>query len=292
MIRSICLLGFGEVGQTLAEDLPSYHLTAWDLLFADPASKPAKALAGRGVTAGESAEAAVAEADLVVSAVTAAQDLAAALAVADGLRPGAFFLDFNSASPEMKRRSAAIVNGAGGRYVEAAVMAPIGPRRIATPMLLGGPHAEAFLPAGRAVGFAGMSFFSPDYGKASAAKMCRSVMVKGIEALLTESMITARHYGVEQTVLDSLSDLFPLGDWPKLARYMISRALEHGTRRAEEMREVARTVADAGLTPLLSSAIAERQDWSAARKQALDGATGGGTLPDLLDRLLAMRNDQ
>lgn len=286
-IRTICLLGFGEVGQTLAEDLPAYHLTAWDVLFADPASKPSKALASHSVRAGKSPEAAVTEADLIVSAVTAAQDVGAAKSVAKGLRQGAFFLDFNSASPEMKKQSAEIVNGAGARYVEAAVMAPIGPKRIATPMLLGGPHAEAFLPLGKAAGFAGMSFFSAEYGQASAAKMCRSVMVKGIEALLTESLVSARHYGVEETVLASLSDLFPVGDWPKLARYMISRALEHGTRRAEEMREVAQTVSDAGLTPLLSSATAERQDWAAARKQALEAET----LPDMLDRLLAMRKD-
>jgi 3-hydroxyisobutyrate dehydrogenase-like beta-hydroxyacid dehydrogenase len=287
-IRTICLLGFGEVGQTLAEDLPSYHLTAWDVLFADPASKPSKALSCHGVPRAKSADEAVAEAELIISAVTAAQDVTAAKTVAGGLRKGAFFLDFNSASPEAKKQSAVIVNGAGGRYVEAAVMAPIGPKRIATPMLLGGPHAEAFLPLGKAAGFAGMSFFSSDYGKASAAKMCRSVMVKGIEALLTESLVSARHYGVEETVLASLSDLFPVGDWPKLARYMISRALEHGTRRAEEMREVARTISDAGLTPLLSSATAERQDWAAARKSALDAET----LPAMLDRLLAMRNDQ
>ena len=50
---------------------------------------------------------------------------------------------------------------------------------------------------------------------------------------------------------------------------MISRSLEHGARRAEEMREVARTVEDAGLAPLMSAAIAERQDWAAAHKDAL-----------------------
>lgn len=280
MIRSICLLGFGEVGRTLAEDLRSFHLTAWDVV-------PDKLSTSPGVRAGQSATASVADADLVISAVTAAQDVAAARSVAGGLRAGAFFLDMNSASPEMKKRSAEIVNGAGGRYVEAAVMAPVEPKRIATPMLLGGPHAEIFLPPGREIGFAGLRLFSADYGKASAAKMCRSVMVKGIEALLTESMIAARHYGVEDTVLDSLSDLFPVGDWPRLARYMISRALEHGGRRAEEMREVARTVSDAGLDPVLSSAIAERQDWAAARKAAL----GAADLPDMLDRLLTMRKD-
>jgi 3-hydroxyisobutyrate dehydrogenase-like beta-hydroxyacid dehydrogenase len=131
-----------------------------------------------------------------------------------------------------------------------------------------------------------MSFYSARLGQASAAKMCRSVMVKGIESLLTESLTAARHYGVEQTVLDSLSDLFPLGDWPKLAHYMISRSLEHGTRRAEEMREVARTVADAGFAPVMSSATALCQDWAAAHKTALET----NNLPEQLDRLLAMRN--
>ena len=80
--------------------------------------------------------------------------------------------------------------------------------------------------------------------------MCRSVIVKGLEALLAESLLTARRHGVEEAVLASLPDLFPVGDWRKLARYMISRSLQHGRRRAEEMREAARTVAEAGVEPL------------------------------------------
>jgi 3-hydroxyisobutyrate dehydrogenase-like beta-hydroxyacid dehydrogenase len=285
---NICLLGFGEVGQILGKDLAGHRLTAWDLLFADPASAPSRAAAANGVKAGASATASVAQCELVISAVTAAQDVEAARSVAPAIGKGAWFLDLNSASPEMKKQSAALIDAAGGRYVEAAVMAPIGPKRIATSMLLGGPHAAAFLPIAHSLGFTGTSLFSRELGKASAAKMCRSVMVKGIESLLTESLIAARHYGVEDTVLASLGDLFPFGDWPKLAQYMISRSLEHGVRRAEEMREVARTVSDAGLTPLLSAATAERQDWTAARKAALEAKN----LPQLLDRLLAMRKDE
>jgi hypothetical protein len=68
-------------------------------------------------------------------------------------------------------------------------------------------------------------------------------------------------------VLNSLSDLLPVGDWEKLARYMISRALEHGARRAEEMREAAKTVAEAGIAPLMSEATAERQDISAREQK-------------------------
>ncbi len=281
-IAAIHLLGFGEVGQTLAGSLGP-KLTAWDLLFADPASGPSRALADYPVVGGAQSRGA----DLVISAVTAAQDLSAARSIAGEIKPGSYFLDLNSASPEMKKSCAALIEEVGGRYVEGAVMAPIAPKGIATPILLGGPHAEAFLPLAESLGFVGARFYSAETGQASAAKMCRSVMIKGIEALLTESLIAARHYGVDKTVLASLGDLLPVGDWPKLAHYMISRSLEHGTRRAEEMREVARTVAEAGLAPLLSAATAERQDWTAARSDALQ--TGG--LDEMLDRLLALRKD-
>lgn len=266
----VCLIGFGEVGQILAADLADgAELSAWDILFDRPDSIPSLAIKKYNIGAGASAKDAAADADIVLSAVTAASDLDAAKSAAEGLKPGAFFVDFNSASPGMKQRAASIVDGAGGRYVEAAVMSPFPPRRLATAMLLGGPHAREFLGQAHTLGFTGARFYADSVGPASATKMCRSVMIKGIEALLTESMLTARHYGVEAEVLGSLSDLLPVGDWEKLARYMISRSLEHGVRRAEEMREVAATVREAGLEPLMSSATAERQDWAAAYKSAL-----------------------
>jgi len=148
-------------------------------------------------------------------------------------------------------------------------MSPFPPKRIASPMLLGGPHAAAFLEAAASLGFTGARVYADEIGRAAATKLCRSVMIKGIEALLTESMLAARHYGVEQDVLASLSDLLPLPDWPATAQYMISRSLEHGARRAEEMREAARTVDEAGVEPVMSVSIAERQAWAAAYRAAL-----------------------
>jgi 3-hydroxyisobutyrate dehydrogenase-like beta-hydroxyacid dehydrogenase len=267
----VTLIGFGEVGQTLGADLlaAGAHATAYDILFAKPGSPPAAALARIPAAAARSAPDAVKDAELVIAAVTAASDLEAAQSVAPHLPRGAFYLDVNSVSPGMKRACAEIIEKAGGRYVEAAVMTPIAPKRIASAMLLGGPHAGAFIEGARPLGFTGAKEFSPLIGQASATKMCRSVIIKGIEALLCESMLAARYYGIEKNVLDSLSDLLPVGDWEKLARYFISRSLEHGTRRAEEMRESAKTVAEAGLEPLMALATAEREDWSAGHKNAL-----------------------
>ena len=167
------------------------------------------------------------------------------------------------------------MKGVAGRFMsEAAVMTPIGPKRIASSMLLGGPHAGEFHAArSAAAGFrqGREGLLREEIGQASATKMCRSVIIKGIEALLSESMLAARYYGVEKIVLDSLSDLLPVGDWDKLARYMISRALEHGTRRAEEMRRSGRrpSAGSRGIEPLMASATAEREDWAAARNDAL-----------------------
>jgi len=177
----ICLIGFGEVGQILAADLAhAAELTAWDILFDRPDSIPSRAIRKHNVRAGASAKDAAANADIVLSAVTAASDLDAATSAIEGLKPGAIFVDFNSASPGMKQKAAAIFEDAGGRYVEAAVMSPFPPKRLATAMLLGGPHAREFLDHAHTLGFTGTRFYADTVGPASATKMCRSVMIKGI----------------------------------------------------------------------------------------------------------------
>ncbi|HEX3486737.1 MAG TPA: DUF1932 domain-containing protein [Micropepsaceae bacterium] len=283
-LSRVALIGFGEVGQTLGADLlaAGAAVSAFDVLFAKSDSAPALALSRIAVRPASNVHDAVRDAELVIAAVTAASDLEAAQSVAPHLARGAFYVDVNSVSPAMKRACAQSIEAAGGRYVEAAVMTPIAPKRIGSSMLLGGPHAEAFLEAARPLGFAGIKPFSPIIGQASATKMCRSVIIKGTEALLTESMLAARHYGVEKTVLDSLSDLLPAGDWNKIARYFISRSLEHGTRRAEEMRESAKTVAEAGLEPLMALATAEREDWAAGHKDALKYMDDLGAMLDAI----------
>lgn len=282
----ICLIGFGEVGQTLAADLRDRDcgdISAWDVLFPDAQSKPGRAATRTIVRVGRDAQDALTDANVVICAVTAAQCVDAARSASASLKPGTYFMDLNSVAPNTKTQAANHVAAAGGRYVEAAVMAPIGPRRIATSMLLGGAHAAEFQQVAYNLGFAGTRVYSPQIGKASAAKMCRSVMIKGLEALITESMLSARRYGVERTVLESLQDLLPGADWPILSRYMISRSLQHGQRRAEEMREVAVTVRDAGIGPHMSLAAASRQEWAAAHAAAANLEP----LEPMLDAILA-----
>ena len=225
------------------------------------------------------------EADLVVSAVTASQAVTVAEACAPGLRKGAFFLDFNSASPGAKQRAAQWIDGAGGRYVEGAVMTSVPPHRMRVPLLLGGPHAHDLLPLLEGLGFA-PKLASDRVGVASAVKMCRSVMIKGMEALVIESFTAARAYGVEDAVLASLAETFPGIDWERQGTYFFQRVIEHGRRRAEEMREVAVTVADTGLDPIAAAATAVCQDW-VADLAAQDTFARGADWRVEADRILA-----
>jgi 3-hydroxyisobutyrate dehydrogenase-like beta-hydroxyacid dehydrogenase len=284
----VCLLGFGEVGQALVADLrPRVDgLGAWDLKFADSSSAVSLAAGRLQVLAAADPRSAVANADVVVSAVTAAQIGEAARSVANHLKSRAYYFDLNSTSPAAKQAAATVIDSAGGRFVEATVMSAIEPRRAASPMLLGGPHAAEFLPVAMQLGFTGAQVFSEKLGAASAAKMCRSVVIKGLEALMLESLLTARKFGVEQVVLESLQSTFSAETSRAHGRYMISRALVHGRRRAEEMREVARTVTEAGLVPRMSGACAEWQEWAAGHSAAATNED----LEQMLDLLLTKQH--
>jgi len=263
-LRRIAMVGFGEAGSILGEELAAadVEVVAYDILLDAPASRgPMLEKARRaGVQTADSLNAAVADVDLVISAVTAASSSAVAQGAGKALRAGQIFLDINSCSPATKRSNAEAVQSSGADYVEAAVMAPVPPQRLKVPMLLGGRRATDLAPLLRALGM-NATFISAEIGVASAVKMCRSVVIKGLEALAVESMLAARRFGAEQEVLASLQGTFPQMGWQdKLPDYLISRAAEHGRRRAAEMREVAHTLEDVGIEPTMALATAARQD--------------------------------
>lgn len=263
----IGFVGYGEVGRILSEDLRASGLSvsAFDVKLEGLQGEPLRAHAAEhGVTLVQSGAELARGVDFIISAVTASQAVAVARACAPAVKAGSFFLDFNSASPGAKQQAGAIIDAAGGRYVEGAVMTSLPPHRIRVPLLLGGANASALASHLLLLGFDAKAV-SDKLGVASATKMCRSVMIKGLEAMVIESFTTARAYGVEREVLASLSETFPGIDWEKQGDYFFMRVIQHGRRRAEEMREVAQTVREAGLEPWSASGTADRQAWVADR---------------------------
>src|SRR5258707_10142439 len=263
---NVGLVGYGEVGRIRPEALrrQDVKVTAYDIkLRSDQAGGALRDRASsHGVALASSHADLAAGSDFIVSPVTASQAVPVAQACAPAVQQGAWFLDFNSASPGAKQRAAALIDGKGGRYVEGAVMTSIPPKRIKVPLLLGGSGAEELAPLLVALGF-DAKVASEQLGVASAVKMCRSVMIKGLEAMVIESFTTARAYGVEDAVLASLKETYPGIDWEKQGAYFFQRGIEHGRRRSEEVREVAETVREIGLSPWPAQGTAERQAWVA-----------------------------
>jgi len=293
MSITLGIIGFGEVGGTFGRGLRDKDgvdaVRAWDLKFAgDNAPAARQAAAAEGIEPADSMAALCERATLLISAVTASNTLAVAEEAARHVRPGTVFLDLNSASPGTKQKAAAALEAAGAHYVEAGVMTSVPPYGIRVPMLLGGAHAQSLAATLNGWGMDAKPV-SEKLGIASAIKMSRSVMIKGLEALVIESYATARFYGVEDHVLPTLQETFPQIDWTKQGAYFFSRVVQHGKRRAEEMRESAQTVREAGFEPFMAAAIAEKQDWVArqARDGLFEGIDGKSPWQDYADRLIA-----
>ena len=264
---AIGFIGFGEAGFTIANGLRDAGLTdiqAYDIAWETSDRGPLiRERAGRaGVTLVTSPAGLAGSVAILVSAVTASSSLQAVEQTALFLTPGHVYVDLNSVSPALKRRIGAAVARRGAKFVEAAVMAPVAPYGHAVPMLLGGPHAEAFAALMRPFGMR-LDPLEGEIGTAAAVKMCRSIVVKGLEALLCECVLGAGACGAEAQVFASLQESFPGLEWRTLADYTMNRLVVHGERRAREMEEVAETLRAMGIEPIMAEATARRQDWSA-----------------------------
>lgn len=256
----IAFIGFGEAARAFAGSLRQHpdapRFTAYDIK--DDAGM-VEAMAAVGVRRASNPAEALDGAEWIFSAVTADQSLAAAQAAAPFLARGQALFDINSVSPGRKRETAALIEAAGGEYLDMAVMAPVHPKGHATPVLLAGAEAERLAPSLSSLGFA-LEVVGPEPGAATAIKMVRSFFVKGLEAIMVETLIAASASGCFDRVYASLAKSYPGLGWPDCAFYNLERTLRHGARRAAEMRESAATYDALGLVGGLAAQVAEIQD--------------------------------
>jgi 3-hydroxyisobutyrate dehydrogenase-like beta-hydroxyacid dehydrogenase len=256
----LAFIGYGEVGQTFARDFlqqGDVDISAYDILFdAGPLTERARQA---GITAARNVTEAARDADVVISAVTADAVLDVAREAQTYLKARQFFFDINSASPNTKTRAAEIVNRTGAHYVEGAVMAAVLAPGITVPILAGGPEAADLAARMNALGM-NVRAVATEYGRASAMKLCRSIVMKGLEVTTVECARAAQFWGVADEVFGSLEATYPGMSWAALAENSAERVSNHGIRRAAEMREAAGMIADMGLNPALAKAIADAQE--------------------------------
>jgi 3-hydroxyisobutyrate dehydrogenase-like beta-hydroxyacid dehydrogenase len=263
-LPTIGFIGFGEAGSTIARGLReagverifAYDVKTGDPVILDHARETQTTLVD---SSSDLAEAAT----ILFSAVTSSSALDAAKEAVGYLSPRHTYADLNSVSPALKQNIENVINESGASFVEAAVMAPVKPYGHKVPMLLGGPGAEAFAATMRPFGMRLEVLTGAKVGSAAAVKMCRSIVVKGLEALLFECVMAATKFEADDLVFASLKETWPGIDWKKLADYTTGRVVVHGERRAREMEEVAETLQAIGIDPIMAEATARRQDWSA-----------------------------
>ena len=263
---TIGFIGFGEAGFHIAKGLRQAgvrQLAAYDINTNTPGlgEKIRRRAAEAETRLANTNQELIRSCEIILSVVTSDQAARAAVQSATYLGTGHLYADLNSVSPALKQSIAQTIAATGARFVEIAVMAPVPPYGHRVPMLAGGAAAgelaERLAPFGMRVEVVGR-----EIGVAAATKMFRSIMVKGMEALITECVLGASRYGAEGRVFASLAESFPGINWPELADYMVGRVVVHGERRAREMEEVAETLRALGIEPIMAEATARRMDWS------------------------------
>ena len=287
-------VGFGEAGFHLAKGLAANGagpMTAYDFHANTPGrGEKIRARAREaGVAILESSADLASATDIILSVVTCDQALSAAQQTAPHLAGRHLYADLNSVSPAVKQSIARVIQPTGARFVEVAVMAPLPSYGHRVPMLAGGDAASDFAAILTPLG-ARIEVASREIGAAAATKMFRSIVVKGLEALLTECVLAAGRYGATERVFASLAETYPGIDWPALATYAVGRVVVHGERRAREMEEVAETLRALDLEPIMAEATARRMDWSvqAGLKSRFGGAEPA-SYRDLVDAVLESR---
>ncbi|MFB0614271.1 NAD(P)-dependent oxidoreductase [Aurantiacibacter poecillastricola] len=268
MTGCMAIIGFGEAGAAFA-GAADWRGTAcaYDL---SPARRAAMGEAG--VKSCDNAVDALANAQLILSLVTADQALQAAIDYAPLIAPGAIWCDMNSVAPDTKRAAAKAIEAAGGRYVDVAVLSPVDPARLAAPLLVSGLSAADAAQNLRDIGFTNVREAGEEIGRASAIKLCRSIMVKGIEALSDEMMAAAAAAGVTDDVLASLDASDKPMRWADRAAYNLERMATHGLRRAAEMDEAAKMLQQLGVDPAMTRGTVQRQREAATNNKTARNA--------------------
>jgi len=253
----VCFLGFGEAGQSFCSD-KRWQGEAYgcDVKLEQDDNRLAKLndFERFGVKAIEPVDTLSNGSNLILSVVTADQALKAAERVASFLKSGTLYLDMNSAAPTTKQTAATLMHDKGIDYIDVAIMSPVIPKKLDVPLLLAGVEADLAKSKLSELGFQNIRIVGEQIGQASAIKMLRSVMIKGIEALTSECALAAHRAGVVDDVFGSMGE-----SWPSKADYNLDRMMVHGVRRAAEMDEVLKTLEDLGVEPLMSRGTVMRQ---------------------------------
>ena len=236
-VGAAAVLGLGEAGSRLAADLTASGV---DVRGYDP--DPA-----RGGTA-ESAEVAVAGADLVLSVNAASVARTAAEAALAALGEESVYADLNTAGPKLKEELGELV---GERFADVALLGAVPDRGLETPALASGPGAQRFADLLTPLGMP-VEVVSERSGDAATMKLLRSVFMKGLAASALESLAAAREAEHEPWLEEQLAAVIGR---PLLDR-LVTGSRAHAARRVDEMEAARDLLVELDVEPRITNASA------------------------------------
>jgi len=241
----VAVLGLGEAGSLYATGLVE---NGWTVAGFDPADNATLA----GVERAATPEEAVRGAGLVLSLVGGRAADQAARSVAEFLGPDTVYVDMNAAAPEVKRAIADLVGSA--RFADVAVIGSVPAHGAATSVVVSGAGSAQAAVMFRLLG-APVELIGGEPGAASARKLLRSIFMKGVGALIVESVLAARAAGAEDWVREQIANELSGGDTALNRLY--DGTLKHASRRAGEADAAARLLDSLGVLPVMTRATAE-----------------------------------
>ncbi len=242
---TVSILGLGEAGSQFANDLVALGIA---VTGHDPALKrvlhPTVRLANSNAEAAQGA-------DIVLSVNVSAVAEAVAREVLPMLRPGQIYAEMNTASPDTKRAVAAILKPSGALVVDVAIMAPVPPKGILTPFLVSGPGAALFAEKLRLLGL-DISVLSDQMGEAATRKLLRSIVYKGIAAVVGEAVAAGQSFGLEPYIREQIGSV--IGGNDTLIDRFLEGSKTHALRRSHELEAVVQMLEAQHIEPVMSLA--------------------------------------
>lgn len=259
------LVGFGEVGSTLGKgfrdegliEIAAYDKYAFDGPFSELIQNRASQA---GVPLVRSPEELARRSTLIIGVTPGKASIESAQAFASHLTPAHVFVDFASATPKVKQAVGAALKGSGAQIADASIMGTPHTDGHRLPILTSGPAAKVFLDAMSPWGLK-IEHVTGELGAASGIKILRSVIAKGLEALLVECMLGASRYGIDQAVLASFDKFMATRSFEGMANFLITTGSIHAERRSQEARMSADALEEVGVEPIMTRATVERLAW-------------------------------
>lgn len=246
-VGRIAVLGLGEAGALIAADLAAAGV---EVRGYDPAGVPTP----EGVKRHDAARDAVEGVDVVLAVTSAAHAAAALRDTVAAMPRGAVYADLSTAAPAVQRELAAEAGAAGVGFVDVALMAPVPGTGLRTPALASGPAAADFVAAMVAFGMP-VEHGGDEAGLATTRKLLRSIVMKGLAAIVVESLQAAEAAGLAVETWDNVAQQLAEAD-EALVRRLVSGTRRHAARRVEEMDATAAMLADLGIEATMTDATA------------------------------------